>query len=414
MGKSFRNHPWHTPVIVLIAGCLISACGFGARSVMGLYLEPMTGALNWNRETFAMAMAIQNLVWGMGMVVAGAAVDRHGPVWVIAGGAVVYALGLWGMTLSTTGAMLFLTGGVLTGLGVAFTGFPLTIAAMVRTVGPMRRSLVMGAGTAAGSVGQIFFSPFMQAMIEQFGWSDGLIILAFSTLIIIPLAMLLPNHTNVIEPDTEGQTLMVALAEAINHRGYILLTIGFFVCGFHVTFISVHFPAYVVDLGLSASVAAWCLSLIGFFNILGAIGAGIYGQKRSNSNGLCFLYAARSVVILGLLVMPKTEINIYIFASVMGLLWLSTVPLTTGVVTRIFGIRYMATLFGIVFLSHQLGSFLGVWLGGYIHDLTGSYDMVWQAGVVLGLFAALVHWPIDENPIRRANSTLRQPNPRPT
>ncbi len=414
MEKSFKKNPWHTPVVILIAGCLISACGFGARSVMGLYLEPMTEALSWNRETFAMAMAIQNLVWGLGMAVAGAAVDRHGPVWVIAGGALVYALGLWGMTLSTTGAMLFLTGGVLTGLGVAFTGFPLTIAAMVRTVGPMRRSLVMGAGTAAGSVGQIFFSPFMQAMIERFGWSDGLIILAFSTLVIIPLAILLPNHSNVIEPDTEGQTLMAALTEAINHRGYILLTIGFFVCGFHVTFISVHFPAYVVDLGLSASVAAWCLSLIGIFNILGSIGAGIYGQKRSNSNGLCFLYAARAVVITGLLLMPKTEINIYIFASVMGLLWLSTVPLTTGVVTRIFGIRYMASLFGIVFLSHQLGSFLGVWLGGYIHDLTGTYDMVWRAGVVLGLFAALVHWPIDESPIRRTNSTLRQPNARPT
>ena len=414
MEKSFKKNPWHTPVVILIAGCLISACGFGARSVMGLYLEPMTEALSWNRETFAMAMAIQNLVWGLGMAVAGAAVDRHGPAWIIAGGALVYALGLWGMTLSTTGAMLFLTGGVLTGLGVAFTGFPLTIAAMVRTVGPMRRSLVMGAGTAAGSVGQIFFSPFMQAMIERFGWSDGLIILAFSTLVIIPLAILLPNHSNVIEPDTEGQTLMAALTEAINHRGYILLTIGFFVCGFHVTFISVHFPAYVVDLGLSASVAAWCLSLIGIFNILGSIGAGIYGQKRSNSNGLSFLYAARAVVIMGLLLMPKTEINIYIFASVMGLLWLSTVPLTTGVVTRIFGIRYMASLFGIVFLSHQLGSFLGVWLGGYIHDLTGTYDMVWRAGVVLGLFAALVHWPIDESPIRRTNSTLRQPNARPT
>ena len=413
MAENSLKRTWQTPAVILLAGCLISAFGFGARSVMGLYLEPMTSELDWNRETFAMAMAIQNLVWGVGMALAGAAVDRHGPVWVIAGGALVYALGIWGMTVSTTGAMLFFTGGVLPGLGVAFTGFPLAIAAMVKTVGPGHRWLIMGAGTAAGSVGQIIFSPFMQGMIDRFGWNDALVILSVSTLIILPLALLLPNHANVEEPDTEGQTMKMALSEAIHHRGYVLLTIGFFVCGFHVTFISVHFPAYVVDLGLSGGVAAWCLSLIGIFNIIGAIGAGLYGQNRSNSKGLSFLYAGRAVVILGLLLMPKTELNIYIFSSVMGLLWLSTVPLTTGVVTKIFGIRYLATLFGIVFLSHQLGSFIGVWLGGYIHDLTGSYDMVWQAGVALGLFAALAHWPINENPIRRTASTLPRSSPGP-
>ena len=399
-----NSQTWKTPVIVLVAGCLVSAVGFGARSGMGLYLDPMTVELGWTRETYALAMALQNIMWGIGLPIAGAIVDRHGPVWVIACGAVVYALGFWGMTISDTSGMLYLTGGVLTGAGIAFTSFTLAIAAMVRAVGPEKRSLVMGLGTAAGSVGQIVFSPFTQSMIGQFGWSNALLIMGACTLCIIPLALLLRNQLQVDEPDTVGLTLTAALGEAFRHRGYVLLTIGFFVCGFHVTFIMVHLPAYVVDLGLSGSVAAWCLALIGVFNIIGSIAVGLYGQRHSNSNGLSFIYAGRAIVITALLLLPKTEFTLYLFACAMGLLWLSTVPLTTGVVTRIFGVRYMATLFSVVFFSHQLGSFIGVWLGGYIHDLTGTYDAVWQAAIVLGIVAAVLHVPINEKPLRRAAS----------
>ncbi len=384
-----NSQTWKTPVIVLVAGCLVSVVGFGVRSGMGLYLDPMTAELGWSRETYALAMALQNIMWGIGLPIAGAIVDRHGPVWVIASGAVVYTLGIWGMTVSDTSGMLYLTGGVLTGAGIAFTSFTLAIAAMVRAVGPERRSLVMGLGTAAGSVGQITLSPFAQSMIGQFGWNNALLIIGACTLCIIPLALLLPNHAKLDEPDTIDLTLTAALAEAFRHRGYVLLTIGFFVCGFHVTFIMVHLPAYVVDLQLSGSVAAWCLALIGVFNIIGSIAVGLYGQRHSNSNGLSFIYAGRAVVIAA-------------FSGAMGLLWLSTIPLTTGVVTRIFGVRYMATLFAVVFFSHQIGSFIGVWLGGYIHDLTGTYDAVWQAGIVLGIVAAVLHLPIDEKPLRRA------------
>ena len=363
---------------------------------MGLYLDPMTVEFGWTRETYALAMALQNIMWGIGLPIAGAIVDRHGPVWVIAIGALIYALGICGMTVSDTSGMLYLTGGVLTGAGIAFTSFTLAIAAMVRAVGPERRSLVMGLGTAAGSVGQIALSPFAQSMIGQFGWNNALLIMGACTLCIIPLAFLLPNHGKFDEPDTIDLTLRAALREAFRHRGYVLLTIGFFVCGFHVTFIMVHLPAYVVDLGLSGSVAAWCLALIGVFNIIGSIAVGLYGQRHSNSNGLSFIYAGRAIVITALLLLPKTEFVLYLFACSMGLLWLSTVPLTTGVVTRIFGVRYMATLFSVVFFSHQIGSFIGVWLGGYIHDLTGTYDAVWQTGIVLGIVAAVLHVPINE------------------
>jgi predicted MFS family arabinose efflux permease len=262
----------------------------------------------------------------------------------------------------------------------------------------------MGLGTAAGSVGQIALSPFAQSMIGQFGWNNALLIMGACTLCIIPLAFLLPNHAKFDEPDTVDLTLRAALREAFRHRGYVLLTIGFFVCGFHVTFIMVHLPAYVVDLGLSGSVAAWCLALIGVFNIIGSIAVGLYGQRHSNSNGLSFIYAGRAIVIAALLLLPKTEFVLYLFSCSMGLLWLSTIPLTTGVVTRIFGVRYMATLFAVVFFSHQMGSFIGVWLGGYIHDLTGTYNAVWQTGIVLAIVAAVLHVPINEKPLRRAVS----------
>ena len=400
---------WRTPLVVIVAGCLISVIGFGARSSLGLFLEPLTAARGFTRETFGLALAIQNLFWGLGLPIAGALADRHGASRVIAAGAVVYAVGLWGMSAVAGGTGLHLFAGVLAGLGIAFSAFSLALAAMVRVVGPERRTFVLGLGTAAGSAGQVLFSPLALGLIEGVGWARALQGIALAVLALVPLALLLPRPARGELPKVAGaattpaeQTLRDALAEAFGHRGFVLLTTGFFVCGFHVAFITVHFPAYVADLGLPASVGAASLALIGLANIAGSFGAGWAGQRFSKRHGLAAIYALRALAILALLAAPKTAATVWAFATAMGILWLSTVPLTTGLIAQVFGVRYMATLFGLVFLSHQVGSFLGVWLGGVLHDRTGSYDPMWWAGVALGVAAALVHLPIDERPIERA------------
>lgn len=392
---------WQTPVVVILAGCLIAAIGFGARSALGLFLEPMTVSRGWSRETFGLALALQNLFWGIGLPVAGMLADRLGAARVIIAGAIVYAIGLWGMSVVVTPGLLYLFAGAMAGVGIAFSAFSLALAAMVRVVEPDRRSLVLGLGTAAGSFGQVVFSPLSQGLIEASGWSAALVALALFVLGMIPLALLLPKG----RPDDGRvgveQRLVDALREALSHRGYVLLTTGFFVCGFHVAFITVHFPAYVRDLGLDPKLGAWALSLIGLCNIGGSLLAGVVGQRFSMKLSLSAIYTARAVVIIALLLLPKSPFVILAFASVMGLLWLSTVPLTTGIIAQVFGVRYMATLFGVVFLSHQLGSFIGVWLGGVLYEQTGSYDGMWWAGVALGLLAACLHLPIDEKPLAR-------------
>ena len=397
---------WRTPALVMAAGCAIAVLGFGTRSIFGLFLEPMTAARGWGRETFALALAIQNLAWGASLPVAGALSDRFGPSRVLAAGAVVYALGIRGMAHTENPAVLQMTAGVLVGVGVAFTAFTIALAAMAKVVGPGRRSLALGLGTAAGSFGQVVFSQLGQGLIEAHGWQAALLSLSAPVLVIAPLALLLPgasNRSGAAEPE---QSLAEAVREALGHRGFGLLTAGFFVCGFHVAFITVHFPAYVRDLGLPASVGAGAIAVIGLFNILGSLAAGAAGQRWSRKCGLSSIYTLRAAAITALLFAPKTTTVIYLFSAAMGVLWLSTVPLTTGIVGRIFGLRYLATLFGFVFLSHQLGSFLGVWLGGRLYDATGSYDGIWWAGVVLGLAAALIHLPIDDRPIARCRPAV--------
>ena len=404
-----RRANWQTPVLVIAAGCLIALLGFGARSVYGLLLEPMTSARGWGRETFAVALAIQNLVWGFGVPFASMLADRYGPTRVLAAGAVVYGLGTAGMATATTGVGLTVFGGVLTGLGIALTSFSIALAAMAKVVEPGRQSLVLGIGTAAGSLGQVIFSPLSQLVIAEYGWDSALMFLAASVLLIVPLAFMLPGN-----PDPGGggkvdQGLGEAIIEAARHRGYLLLTIGFFVCGFHVAFITVHFPAYVRDLGLAAEVGAYAIAIIGLCNIAGSFLSGLAGQRWPKKNGLVVIYSLRAIAIAGLLLADKTASAIYLFAAVMGILWLSTVPLTSGIVAQVFGLRFMATLFGFVFLSHQLGSFIGVWLGGYLYDRTGSYDTVWWTGVALSVAAALIHVPINERPLRRAISAGQAP-----
>ena len=392
---------WRTPLLVITAGCLISLIGFGVRSGFGLFLEPMTVSMDWNREIYGLAMALQNLFWGLSLPFAGALADRFGRVWVIISGAVMYALAVYGMSIADTPMLLHLTGGILAGVGIAFSAFTIAMASMARVVEPEKRSMVLGLGTAAGSLGQFLFSPITQGFIGAFGWITALVLLASILMVMVPLSFVLPNDPNQSVGETVDQTMGEALREAGGHLGYILLTAGFFVCGFHLAFITVHFPAYIQDLGMDPVIGAWAIGVIGLMNIVGSVLSGIAGQRFSKKMALSLIYFLRSVAILALLVLPKTPLVILTFAGAIGLLWLSTVPLTTGIVAQVFGVRYMSMLFGIVFLSHQLGSFLGVWLGGRIYDQTGSYDGIWYAGIILGLAAALVHLPINERPLPR-------------
>ena len=388
-------------IIALVAGCAIATIGFGVRATFGLFLDPMTEARGWDRETFALALAIQNLVWGIGVPFAGMIADRYGTRIVLMFGAVCYGGGIWGMAEAESGAALHLFAGVVVGIGVSFTSFALVLTAFAKIVAPDRRTLALGLGTAVGSLGQVIFSPLGNELIDRYGWETALIALGVMVILIVPLAIAMPSDPSAVGESDVGRSIRSELRQAFAHRGYVLLTLGFFVCGFQIAFITVHFPAYVKDLGLPASVGAYAIALVGGFNVVGSFLAGIAGQRWSMKSSLAVIYAVRSILILGLLLLPKTQLTIYVFAATMGLMWLSTVPLTSGIVAQVFGARFMATLFGVVFFSHQLGSFLGVWLGGRIFDATGSYDPIWWASVVLGIAAALVHLPIDERPLGR-------------
>ncbi|MGH6923831.1 MAG: MFS transporter [Propylenella sp.] len=384
--------------VVIVAGCLISLISFGPRSIMGLFLAPMTEAREWSREIFALSIAIQNIVWGLGQPIAGAIADRYGSGRVLAGGGLIYAAGLALMAWAPSPLWLNVSAGLLIGTGMAAASFSIVLAAFGRRVPPEKRSIVFGVGTAAGSMGQFVFAPFGQTLIHSFGWGQALVILAVVMLAIPVLSIALAGRPGFVGQAVREQTMTQALGEAFAHRSYLLLTAGFFVCGFHVAFITTHLPPYIVDRGLDPTIGAWSLALIGLFNIVGSLASGVIGQNYSKPIFLSFIYLARAVAFMIFLLLPATPVTVLVFASAIGLLWLSTVPPTSGLVAIMFGPKHLGMLMGIVFLSHQVGAFLGVWLGGRLYDQTGSYDVVWWLGVALGVFAAIVHWPIQERP----------------
>jgi MFS family permease len=395
---------WRTPTVILICGCLIGALSFGPRSALGLFLTPMSSTYGWSREVFSLALAIQVIVWGAAQPFVGAIADRFGTFRVLSAGAVLYCAGLALMAYSTTPLMLDISAGVLTGLGIAGSSFTLVIAAFSKLMPPHMRSLAFGAGTAAGSFGQFLFSPLAEGFMRHLGWQQALVIFGLMTLLVIPLAAALrtPPMDAEAQPDAASrQSLLQALAEAFGHRSYVLLVMGFFTCGFQLFFITVHLPAYLVDRGLSVDTGAWALGVIGLFNIIGSIAAGWLGDRMPKRYLLSIIYLLRSVAVVLFISLPVTPISAVLFGAVMGLLWLSTVPPTSGLVAVMFGTRWMATLFGFAFFSHQVGGFLAVWLGGLLYTTTGSYSVIWWLSVVFGIVSAIINLPIVEKPIER-------------
>lgn len=382
-------------LVLIIAGCVIAAIGNGIRTSFGLFTLPLSTDLGLSREGWGMAMAIQNLAWGIAQPFAGAFADRVGTGRTVALGAAIYALGLLLMIVSPNASVMALTAGVITGVGIAICSFSVVMAAFGRAVPPEKRSLIFGVATAASSFGQFAFAPITQGFINAFGWQSALIYLAMALLLIIPLSYALRGRSD----NTTGQAdmpFMQALARAWGYGSYRLLVIGFFVCGFHLAFINVHMPAYLVQCGLSPEVGSWTIAVIGLFNIAGSLLSGYLGGRLPKQILLATIYFLRAVAIGLFLLFPVSELTAYTFAAAMGLLWLSTVPLTAGLVAMFFGARYMGMLYGIAFFSHQLGSFTGVWLGGFVYDLTGSYSLVWYLGIMLGLGSAALHLPINE------------------
>lgn len=389
--------------LVILAGCLIAMINFGPRSIMGFFLTPMSNDFGWNREVFAFAIALQNLAWGIGQPFVGIMADRFGTARVLAIGAVIYAAGLALMSMSTDPFSLQMTAGVLIGLGVAGSAFLLVLAAFARLLPENMRTLGYGFGTAAGSLGQFVFAPLGQGFISAYGWQTTLLILAAIVMAIPLLAAVLRGRPEAhpVAGGGRDQSVPEALREAFTHTSYRLLVAGFFVCGFQVMFITVHLPPYLSDIGVPVIYGGYAIGLIGLFNIFGSITSGYLTGFMQRRYLLAGLYIVRSLAIVVFLLVPVSIPSVLIFAAVMGFLWLSTVPPTQQLVVVMFGTRYVATLFGFVFFSHQVGSFLGVWLGGRLYDIYGNYDAVWWIAVVLGLFAAAVHLPIVERRVDR-------------
>ena len=393
---------------VLLCGAAIVTLSMGIRHGFGLWLQPITQAQGWSRENFAFAIAIQNLAWGFAGIFAGMVADKFGAFKVIIAGAVLYALGLAGMAFSPTPMLFGLSAGVLIGIAQAGTTYAVIYGVIGRNVAADRRSWAMGIAAAAGSFGQFLMVPTESFLIQNIGWQQALVVLAMAALLMAPLAW------GLREPGfgagtalRRDQSIVQALREAFGYPSFQLLMAGYFVCGFQVVFIGVHMPSYLKDKGLPPEVAGYALALIGLANVLGTYAAGVLGQRLNKRHILAFIYLARSVAIAVFLIAPLTPMSVYVFSTIMGLLWLSTVPVTNAAVAQIFGVAHLSMLSGFVFFSHQIGSFMGVWLGGYLYDRTGSYDIVWYIAIALGVLAALVNLPIKESAIER--KSLAQP-----
>ncbi len=400
-----RQSSWRTPLVVLAFGSAMLAISVGIRHGFGLFLQPMSVEHAWGREVFGLAIAIQNLVWGAALPFTGMLVDRYGAGRTAIVGCVFYVVGLILMAHSHTGLMLMLSAGVLIGIGLSCTTFSTVFAAIGRSLPAEKRSMAFGIAGAVGSLGQFLFMPIELGFISWFGWSTALMLLAMIALLIIPLSTALFDDANA-PPAATDLTIMGALREAGKHRGFILLSAGYFVCGFHVTFIGTHLPAYLADQGLSAGVATTTLALVGLVNVFGSYMAGSLGSRWRKPAILTGIYAFRAVSItLFAFIIPLTEWSAYGFGIAMGLTWLATVPLTSGTVASIFGVKNMSMLAGITFFCHQVGAFLGGWMGGRLYDTTGSYDIVWMVAVGLGVVAALLSWPVSERPVARLAAT---------
>ena len=388
---------------VLLCGAAIVTLSMGIRHGFGLWLQPITQAQGWTRETFAFAIAVQNLAWGVFGIFAGMVADRFGAFRVIVAGALLYALGLVGMALSPTGLLFTLTAGVLIGAAQAGTTYAVIYGVIGRNISADKRSWAMGVAAAAGSFGQFLMVPVEGLLISGLGWQTALLVLGGAVLLIMPLAIGLRETGMAGEHAARRQqTIGQALREAFKYPSFQLLMAGYFVCGFQVVFIGVHMPSYLKDKGLSPQVAGYALALIGLFNVFGTYIAGVLGQRISKRKILAAIYFSRAAIIAVFLAAPLSPASVYVFSALMGLLWLSTVPVTSAMVAQIFGIQHLSMLGGFVFFSHQVGSFMGVWLGGYLYDRTGSYDVVWYITIALGIFAGLINLPVRETPIVRA------------
>ena len=395
---------WRTPMVVLTCGTAILCVSFGLRQNLGLYMAPISADLGWGRETFAFAVAFQSLVWGATTPIFGLLADRYGPAKVVAAGAALYAAGLYVMSQATTPMEATMGIGVLTGLAMSMTGFPIVLSVIGRIVAPEKRSIYLGIGSAGGSSGQLVLVPGGQWLITDYGWVTAIIVLAAIAMVIVPLSSALAGGNARALDDRANQRIGEALREAWAHSGFRLLIAGYFVCGFQTMFIGAHLPAYLTDLNQPDWLGATAIAIIGGFNVIGCLVWGQLGQWFAQKNLLAILYAVRAVLMAIFMLVPITPISVMVFSATMGLTWLATVPLTTGIVIRIFGTQFMATLVGITFVGHQIGSFLGIWLGGVIYDRIGNYDPIFWGGVVLGLAAAVIHYPIDDRPMARLST----------
>jgi MFS family permease len=394
---------WRTPLVIVVCGCLIGMLTFGPRSTFGFFMQPMSREFSWGRDVFGLALAIQNLLWGIGQPISGAIADRFGSLRVISIGAVMYAAGLIVMRYAATPLSLDISAGVLIGLGLSGCSFNLVLSAFGKLLPPEWRGVALGAGTAAGSFGQFVFAPFGVAMLDNFGWQPALTVFAGLMLLVVPLSLALATPAASTGPVAvaEQQTFKHALAEAFGHRSYILLVLGFFTCGFQLAFITVHLPAYLVDRGMPVQVGGWVIATIGLFNIVGALSVGWLQSRLPKRYILSVIYLARAMSIAALVLLPMTTFSAIAFGVVTGLTWLSTVPPTSSLVAVMFGTRWLATLYGFAFFSHQVGGFLGVLLGGIVFEKFGSYTPVWWLSVLFGVLSAVINLPIVEAPVTR-------------